>query len=108
MDAKKYRDYVEHGTPKHSCFRNMCKAFVSGGLLCVIGQGLTNIFMAQGMSMTMASAYTTLCLITGSVLLTGFNLVVPLVRFAGAGIWCQSPALPIRLLPVPSNTVRKG
>ncbi len=85
MDAKKYRDYVEQVTPKHSCFRNMCKAFVSGGLLCVIGQGLTNIFMAQGMSMTMASAYTTLCLITGSVLLTGFNLVVPLVRFAGAG-----------------------
>ena len=33
----------------------------------------------------MASAYTTLCLIAASVILTGFNLVVPIVKVAGAG-----------------------
>lgn len=85
MDTKKYNDYVEQVTPKHSCFLNTVKAFVSGGILCLIGQALTNLFIGTGMSMTLASSYTTLCLIAASVLLTGFNLVVPIVKFAGAG-----------------------
>lgn len=85
MDAKKYNDYVEQVTPKHSCFINTCKAFVSGGIICVIGQLLTNLFISTGMSMTIASAYTTLCLIFASIVLTGFNLVKPIVKFAGAG-----------------------
>ncbi len=85
MDTKKYNDYVEQVTPKHSCFLNTLKAFVSGGLLCLIGQALTNLFISTGMSLTLASSYTTLCLIAASVILTGFNLVVPIVKFAGAG-----------------------
>ena len=85
MDAKKYNEYVEQVTPKHSCFLNTCKAFVFGGIVCVLGPGLTNAFLQTGMAMTMASAYTTLCLIAASVVLTGFNLVVPIVKFAGAG-----------------------
>ena len=51
----------------------------------MIGQGLTDLFMMTGMSLTMASSYTTLCLIAASIILTGFNLVVPIVKFAGAG-----------------------
>lgn len=85
MDAKKYNEYVEQVTPKHSCFLNTCKAFVCGGAVCLIGQGLTDLFLSTGMAMTMASAYTTLCLIAASVILTGFNLVVPIVKVAGAG-----------------------
>ena len=85
MDAKKYRDYVEQITPRHSCGKNMLRAFFCGGLICAAGQALTNGFMACDMSLSMAGAYTTLCLIAASAVLTGFNLVVPLVRFAGAG-----------------------
>lgn len=85
MDTKKYNDYVEQVTPKHSCFLNTVKAFVAGGIICIIGQALTNLFISTGMSMTLASSYTTLCLIAASVILTGFNLVVPIVKFAGAG-----------------------
>lgn len=85
MDEKKYREYVDKVTPKHSCFLNSIKAFFSGGIICLIGQGLTNFFMNLDMDSVMASAYTTLCLIMISVILTGFNLVVPIVKFAGAG-----------------------
>lgn len=85
MDTKKYNDYVELVTPKHSCFLNTVKAFIAGGIICIIGQVLTNLFISTGMSMTLASSYTTLCLIAASVILTGFNLVVPIVKFAGAG-----------------------
>lgn len=85
MDAKKYNAYVEQITPKHSCRLNTLKAFACGGLICVIGQALTNFLVYMGMTMTMASAYTTLCLVAASVILTGFNLVVPIVKVAGAG-----------------------
>ena len=85
MDAKKYNASVEQITPKHSCAMNTWKAFVCGGLICTAGQGLTDLFLYTGMDQAMASAYTTLCLIAASVILTGFNLVVPIVKVAGAG-----------------------
>lgn len=88
MDKKKqkaYQDYVDQITPKHSCLLNCCKAFIVGGLLCTLGQALTQMFLKMGMAYPNASSYTTLCLITLSVLFTGFNWVVPIVKFAGAG-----------------------
>ena len=85
MQQRRYNAYVEQITPKHSCLLNCCKAFLCGGIICVIGQALTDGFMAMGMSQLMAASYTTLCLIGTSILLTGLNLVVPIVKFAGAG-----------------------
>lgn len=82
---KAYKNYVEKITPKHSCLLNCCKAFVVGGGICALGQGLTQLFLCTGMSYSNASSYTTLSLITLSILLTGLNLVVPIVKFAGAG-----------------------
>ena len=107
MDAKKYNAYVEQITPKHSCAMNTWKAFVCGGLICTAGQGLTDLFLYAGMDQAMASAYTTLCLIAASVILTGFNLVVPIVKWRGRGIWCRSPALPILWRPAPLSISRK-
>ncbi len=84
-DQKKYTAYVEQVTPKHSCWMNSIKAFIIGGGICVIGQWLTDMFLNMGMSFQIASSYATLCLIAISILLTGLNLVVPIVKFSGAG-----------------------
>lgn len=85
MNEKEYQAYVEQITPKVNGWLSFCKAFVSGGIICVIGQCLYNWFKAQGMMHTLANNYTTLLLILASVLLTGFNLVGPITKFAGAG-----------------------
>lgn len=85
MNEKEYQTYVEQVTPKVNGWLSFCKAFVSGGIICVIGQCLYNWFKAQGMMHTLANNYTTLILILASVLLTGFNLVGPITKFAGAG-----------------------
>lgn len=85
MNEKEYQIYVEQVTPKVNGWLSFCKAFVSGGIICVIGQCLYNWFKAQGMMHTLANNYTTLILILASVLLTGFNLVGPITKFAGAG-----------------------
>ncbi len=85
MEKKEYQKYVENVTPKVNGWLSFCKAFVSGGIICVIGQCLCVWFKSQGMMYTLANNYTTLILILASVLLTGFNLVGPITKFAGAG-----------------------
>jgi spoVA protein len=85
VNKKEYQDYVEQVTPKVNGWLSFLKAFVSGGIICVIGQCLYNWFKSQGMMHTLANNYTTLMLILISVLLTGFNLVGPITKFAGAG-----------------------
>ena len=39
---QKYNDYVKQVTPVHSLPLNMLKAFVTGGVICVIGQAILN------------------------------------------------------------------
>lgn len=82
---KKYNDYIEKVTPKHSSLLNCTKAFVCGGIICVIGQLLTNFYLYLGLHYDLATAYTTLTLIAISVILTGFNLAGKITKFAGAG-----------------------
>lgn len=85
MNPKEYQEYVENVTPKVNGWLSFLKAFVSGGMICVIGQILYNGFKSAGLMHTLANNYTTLILILASVLLTGFNLVGPITKFAGAG-----------------------
>jgi stage V sporulation protein AC len=82
---EKYNEYVKENTPKKSWFLNLCKAFFVGGLICVVGQALTNFYIWTGMEKDTASLYTTLSLIFLSILFTGFNLYQKLANFAGAG-----------------------
>ena len=35
-----YNQYVENMTPKSNCFANCAKAFLVGGLICTLGEGL--------------------------------------------------------------------
>ena len=39
---KKYNDYVKQVTPTHNLWLNMAKAFVTGGIICCIGQFILN------------------------------------------------------------------
>ena len=85
IDKKEYGEYVKKVTPVHSTARNILRAFVTGGAICLIGQALTELFLFLGAEKEAASAWTTLSLIGGSVLLTGLNLYPRLVKFGGAG-----------------------
>lgn len=82
---KIYNQYVKENTPKKSCFINLCKAYLVGGLICTLGQVLTNLYMSTGMEKESATLYTTLSLIFLSVVFTGLNLYQKLANFAGAG-----------------------
>lgn len=82
---KDYQEYVKKITPTHNLFANMAKAFVTGGLICVIGQIILNLCDSFGMSKEMAGVWCSLGLILMSVLLTGLNLYQKMAKFGGAG-----------------------
>lgn len=80
-----YGEYVKQKTPVHNVYLNMVKAFVLGGLICVIGQAITNYCMKLGMDQETAGSWTALSLILISVILTGFNIYQKLATWGGAG-----------------------
>lgn len=80
-----YNQYVSQMTPKHSWFLDMCKAFLIGGIICVIGQFFMNYFLSKNIDKDMASAYTTISLILLAVVTTGLTWYQKLAKFAGAG-----------------------
>lgn len=82
---EQYQAYVKKVTPTHSLPLNMLKAFVTGGIICVLGQAITNLAVNLGADKEQAGAWCSLILILSSVLLTGFNLYSKIGKFGGAG-----------------------
>ena len=79
-----YNDYVEQVTPKHSCLKNCAQAFVTGGIICTIGQAVMNMYMLWNDKDT-AAAWTTLTLVLISVILTALNNYPSITKWGGAG-----------------------
>ena len=83
---KEYEQFVKEVTPKQRLFPNMGKAFVVGGLICVLGQILLRIGKTQfSLNQDDAGAWCSLILILCSVILTGLNIYQKIVTFAGCG-----------------------
>ena len=80
-----FNQYVKQVTPAFSTVKNCVKAYVIGGLICVLGQGVTNFFFDRSANMELAKAYTTVCLVFLAILLTGLGLYQKLAKFGGAG-----------------------
>lgn len=80
-----YNKYVENVTPKNNCLANCCKAFITGGTICAIGQLLINLYMMTGMVKDDAVLWETVTLVGISVILTGFNIYPQITAWGGAG-----------------------
>lgn len=82
---EEYEKYVKKMTPVHSLPKNMARAFLSGGIICTIGQGIMNICKSQGLDAQTGGSWTSLLLVLFSVILTGFNIYPRLAKWGGAG-----------------------
>lgn len=85
MNQKEYQKLVSKSSPKGNGISSFFRAFIFGGVLCVLGQWLTDWFKSIGFVHTLATNYTILIFIFISILFTGMNFVVPITKFAGAG-----------------------
>lgn len=82
---QKYQKLVDEVTPNSPIFTNCIKAFVSGGIICTIGEAINNCALHFGQTSDNASLITSIVLILASVTLTGFGLYSKLGKFCGAG-----------------------
>ena len=82
---KEYTEYVKKKTPVHPLLPNMAKAFVTGGVICTIGQFIWNYCERAGLDKETCGAWTSLILVLGSVILTGFNIYPRIAKWGGAG-----------------------
>lgn len=81
-----YQEYVEQITPKANLGGRLVKAFIIGGIICTVGQIITELLQnVAGLEQEDATAYCTLILVFTSVVLTGFGIYRKIVNFAGAG-----------------------
>ena len=89
MDKKKqqqaYENYVKQKTPVHNLPANMAKAFVVGGVICVIGQAILNYCEKMGLGKDISGGWTSMILVLLSVVLTGFNIYPSIAKWGGAG-----------------------
>jgi len=85
LTKKEYEKYVEEKSPKFKVLRNTARAFLVGGLICTIGQVITNALKARGLDQDISSGLTALIMILIGILLTGLNIYDEIGRFAGAG-----------------------
>ena len=88
MDQKsqqEYGEYIKQITPTHSLAKQMFNAFICGGIICTVGQLITNLALDQGFDKQMAGSICSLVLILAAVLLTGFGVFPSIVKWGGAG-----------------------
>ena len=96
---KAYNQYVENMTPKSNCFANCAKAFLVGGLICTLGEGLNSFYEYLGNEKELAALYGTITLIAISIILTGLNIYQKLHSLAVQEVSCRSRVLRILLCP---------
>ena len=83
---QEYNEYVKQVTPTHSLPANMAKAFVVGGIICVIGQFILNMATNNfGLDKETAGGWCSMILVLSSVLLTGLNIYPSIANWGGAG-----------------------
>ena len=76
---------VSEVCPQTNLLSGCAKAFLVGGSICVLGQGLLNFYQNMGLDMQTASTWVSVTLIFFSAITTGLGWYDNLGKFAGAG-----------------------
>ena len=85
MTDKEYQILVDAHAPKSPMLKDCFNAFWIGGLICTLGQLLTNGYGALGLEKTDAATAASMTLVAISALLTGLSLYDDIAKVAGAG-----------------------
>ena len=83
---QQFEEYVKQVTPTHSLGMQIARAFITGGIICTIGQFILNYATdTMAMDNQTAGSWCSLLLVLLSVILTGFNLFPKIAKWGGAG-----------------------
>lgn len=85
VSRKEYKFMVDKSVPKSKKLLNFFKAWLVGGIICVIGQVLMNLYNRAGMDSESARTLVSVSLILLSAILTSIGIYDDIARFGGAG-----------------------
>ena len=86
MNKETYKRFADAHAPHSPMGKNCLLAFLIGGLICTLGQGLRDIYQNLcHMNETDAGTLTSATLILIAVVLTGLGWFDGIAKFAGAG-----------------------
>lgn len=85
MTKKQYSELCDSAAEGSKWWINAPKAFVFGGLICVLGQGLFDMLSLAELSEESSATLTSVILVFLSALLTGLGIYPKIAKHAGAG-----------------------
>ena len=85
MTNQEYSKLVDQRAKRSPIWKNMLWAFLVGGGICTIGQGLMNLYKRWGLGQDEAGAAVSITLILAAALATGLGWFDELAKRAGAG-----------------------
>ena len=85
ITEQEYSQMTNQASPNSKCWRNALFAFLIGGLICVIGQILVNLYQQTGLSLQDARCAVSVTLVGLSAVLTALHVYDNIAKVAGAG-----------------------
>ena len=86
MTKETYKKYADARAPRSPIVKDCLRAFLVGGLICCIAQGLTDTYTKLcGMEKQDAGTLTAATLVLAAAILTGLGVFDRIAKFAGAG-----------------------
>lgn len=85
INQKEYAKIVQKNSPNSKMPLNCLKAFLIGGAICTIGQGLTELYGYLGLADKPARTLCSVTLIFLGILFTALHIYDNIAKHAGAG-----------------------
>ena len=85
LTKEEYAEMLSSQSPPSNLLLDMLWAFVVGGLICTIGQAISEFYKSRGLDQTAVSAATAITLVFLGGLLTALHLYDKIAKKAGAG-----------------------
>lgn len=85
INKKQYSSIVKKNSPKSKTPLNCLKAFLVGGAICAIGQGILNLYLYLKIPEEQAKTLCSSTLIFLGILFTALHIYDKLAKHAGAG-----------------------
>ena len=85
ITKKEYDEKVKKASKNSRFFLDLTLAFVVGGLICVLGQIILNLFRMINFDKETASSVTTMIMVFIGAFLTAINVYGDIAKYGGAG-----------------------
>ncbi len=86
LNKETYKKYADARAPKSPILKNCLRAFLVGGLICMMGQGLIFVYTKLcGLEKADAGLLSSVTLVLLAAILTGLGVFDRIAKFAGAG-----------------------